>query len=638
MLRPQTHSPLPLQLSADSLIEPTAAPTGRRGRRGRLGGGTLGGGSVNFGGSDAGDPSPGFGRRGRLGVLRSASIGSTSPTREVSHPRSPRPGKRVEPIERTALGEAAAGLLGEFTGGGANPVDQAATANQVRGPSPSALLLISHCLLALLQAWTAELQPDELEGLRQWLDDVDPVSFFAGDPTSKPLQLPGSAATGLGDSVAASASGADGTAEPPETATVDAGPALEDGFAHKDVAALGLRPARDQRCTDVHDAEIRFIDPSPLGEVVCQKGERAWKKKRRETLATLTQNGGFGVNDQYELMEDGHFVGLHPSHRHHNTHNHEAIIARATRDPDSGALWLRADGELKHLPDPLVDQPLRLPNTGAHAQLVGLQQTRDDRVQFASPKMDPESVTRRSLYVGVIVGWGLMALMRAPVLDRYSVEIDIEFIKFVEHFLFLQEHRLSLALEDLYRTYRTRVGQGTSTLLGHRLTALKEAKASLQKRLQETGMQNPGGLSHADEISQRLRPRLAEYQQDILDTRLSRDAEMAVDLGIIRDIVTTWKELKRVRQQGVQGFTSTPHQLRVYTEATDEADDMHTLERDVDDEVQERKDLFHLKQERWVLLRFSLLLIAHLLVSQNATSISRAVSARNLQDGERPLR
>ena len=97
------------------------------------------------------------------------------------------------------------------------------------------------------------------------------------------------------------------------------------------------------------------------------------------------------------MVQDGLYVGSHPATRHFNQSTHESVAARVTRDEESAALWLRADGELKHLPDPLVDVPLRLPLTGVHAQLVGFQQVRDDRVRFTQPKMAPEAVTRRSL-------------------------------------------------------------------------------------------------------------------------------------------------------------------------------------------------------------------------------------------------
>ena len=84
-------------------------------------------------------------------------------------------------------------------------------------------------------------------------------------------------------------------------------------------------------------------------------------------------------------------------------------------------------------------------------------------------------------------------------------------VVFTDHFFFLPEHRLALQLEDLCREYRARAQAGRVDLLSRKLAALRDAKASVQRRLLETGVMNPGGLSHADEASQRLRPRLAEY-------------------------------------------------------------------------------------------------------------------------------
>jgi hypothetical protein len=181
------------------------------------------------------------------------------------------------------------------------------------------------------------------------------------------------------------------------------------------------------------------------------------------------------------------------------------------------------------------------------------------------------------------------------------VEIDVDTITFEEHVHFLPEHRLALALEGLCRIHRARAADGKAALLSHRLTALKAAKGSLQKRLMDTGHLTAGGLSHADDESRRLRPRMAEYQRDIVATRLARDSEMAVDLALIRDIVAKWTELKQIRQQGAQGFASTPHQLRVYTENADYTDDLRALEKDEADEIEERKELYHHRQERYVL-------------------------------------
>lgn len=247
------------------------------------------------------------------------------------------------------------------------------------------------------QGWAAGLPPIELEALRQWLDDVDPVSFFAGDPTATPWKPPVAAAAAASAAPPHAANEAAADRPPTMTDAPDGTDSMvEAGFAG--AAVIKGRPAKDQKCTIMTDSTLTNPESTRRErEVVCAKGETVWKQQRRETLSTLDQNGGFGVDDQYELLEDGHYVGTHPSQRHFNVRNHEAIAARATRDPESRPLWLRADGDLKHLPDPLVDLPLRLPLTGAHAQLVGIQQIRDDRVRFETPKAAPESVTRKSL-------------------------------------------------------------------------------------------------------------------------------------------------------------------------------------------------------------------------------------------------
>jgi len=486
-------------------------------------------------------------RRSRFGSTLSTADPRVSPrlSRRSTDGRNAGGKKRLDELKRDALQPETVGLLSEFTGGGDNPVD---------------------CALAGQQSWTAELPAEQVGELRGWLDGVDPVAFFSGDPSAQPFE-PTSA-------TAERAPRSAGAASAPAGAAPDAPRAHE--WRPSDHKTLPNRPAKDPRCT---------LQAEPLADdltlsmkqnsVVCAQGEREWKTHRRNTLIELSQTAGFGADDQAALMEDGHYVGSHPSRRHMNLRNHEAVVARTTRDPESGRLWLRTDGDLKHLPDPLVDQPLRLPLTGVHAQLVGFQQIRDSRVRFQHPRRAPESLTRRSMY---------------------TVSLHVSKIRFEEHFLFTDEHRVALALEDLWRVYQARTADGKVALLTHRLAALKEAKTSLQKRLVESGVLHSGGVSHADETSQRLRPRLAEYQRDIVETRLARDTEQAIDVKLVPDIIDKWNELKSARRR--QRFTSTRHLLRVVEEKEDKNTDLRAYERDLADELEERREVYAQRQER----------------------------------------
>ena len=55
--------------------------------------------------------------------------------------------------------------------------------------------------------------------------------------------------------------------------------------------------------------------------------------------------------------------------------------------------------------------------------------------------------------------------------------------------------------------------------------------------------------------------RLAEYKYEIRQTRRLRDAEMAADRTLLKNIIQTWKDIKALRQ--FQGCVNTSANLQI---------------------------------------------------------------------------
>eukprot|EP00041_Stephanoeca_diplocostata_P032126 m.1020787 g.1020787 ORF g.1020787 m.1020787 type:complete len:1691 (+) comp24091_c0_seq1:222-5294(+) len=446
----------------------------------------------------------------------------------------------------------------------------------------------------LKQSWMDAVPRKDLASLRKSFTDVDPISFFAGtsvgdqseqNPSksdSTVPQDPGSVPqNGTATSTADSGEGSD---TEDNTATAQRGKSTQATHEGRPVGALCV----------VQRAHYEGIHHTAEGE----RGVVRYKP-------ILAAQDGKSQNDNLDLAEEGYFVGLPPpvpAHRLRSTERrlrnattlrHESscdVHHRAASDDedgskeatninngiDGGGGWFEPDGSLKQLPDPLVPYPQRLPLTGVHAQLVGHHQTADPRVQFQGAiTSDPSSVARPHLY---------------------TLDIAIASVVFTDHELSLQEHRLARQLEGLVECDRKRCDDKPAELLTHKLAALRRAKAKAEESLRHSGRMTAGpdelsstmGLSQAEASAQRLRDRCESYRKEIRDTRAGRDAEIVKDLSIKESIIKTWNELKSVRVQ--QQFASTPHQIRVFQEPTDEDDDRAQMTADLKHELEELQE------------------------------------------------
>lgn len=412
------------------------------------------------------------------------------------------------------------------------------------------------------QTWTSELPPDEVDSLDKWFSGVEPFSFFSGAAAG--LAASHAVVDSGGDAKIADTAGSPANAEDGVNDSKEMRNEWSDEEGPLEAPNLPRRPVPDRRLL------LKSATSVPTTAQVVEREREVYT--RPVSVMPTDQDAAANAADAHiDRAEDGLYVGEMPAVPGRRLNVTES---RILRDPDSRELWQsEGNGRIEHLPDPLVDIPLRLPLTGVHSQLVGHLQLNDDRVQFGHPKSSAQVITQGALY---------------------EIEVGLTSIRFREHYYFLNEHRISRALEDLYEQYQRQVALGEANLLTHKLQALKDAKRSIEKRLSETGRQAPGGLTHADEASRLLRDRLSEYRRDIAETRHNRDNVLASDLALQRDLILKWKALKEERSS--QSFVSTPHALKVYTEAQDEDGDKRAIMRDVDEELAEREDQFNVDQ------------------------------------------
>ncbi|XP_046545533.1 LOW QUALITY PROTEIN: coiled-coil and C2 domain-containing protein 2A-like [Haliotis rubra] len=165
---------------------------------------------------------------------------------------------------------------------------------------------------------------------------------------------------------------------------------------------------------------------------------------------------------------------------------------------------------------------------------------------------------------------------------RYQLDVDINSITFTHHHLFSREHVLSQRLTELYRQYLIRKKKNITEFLIEKLRALKNSALHLKDHI----------LSHKGEMSVPDRAnyerRLVDYKYEIRQTRVMRDREELADRQLLKNIINTWKEVKKQRE--FQKFTSTTVKLQVRREEMDKVRDQEVWKLEMEEELEEARE------------------------------------------------
>ncbi|XP_069688134.1 coiled-coil and C2 domain-containing protein 2A [Periplaneta americana] len=162
--------------------------------------------------------------------------------------------------------------------------------------------------------------------------------------------------------------------------------------------------------------------------------------------------------------------------------------------------------------------------------------------------------------------------------DRYLLDVDICSVSFTHHPLFSREHVLAQRVSELYLKYNQRIQLGQEQRLAGRLEALRRARDSLKKTLEQT-----------PDASQQQLERLQKYITEIRETRRQRQAEGYNDRKILSKLLTTWRDLKKLRE--LQGYTSTPLRLQIHKEfAEDPAAESRLWDEEIRKEIEELEE------------------------------------------------
>ncbi|XP_065204032.1 coiled-coil and C2 domain-containing protein 2A [Planococcus citri] len=127
----------------------------------------------------------------------------------------------------------------------------------------------------------------------------------------------------------------------------------------------------------------------------------------------------------------------------------------------------------------------------------------------------------------------------------YVLELEIKDIAFTHHPLFCREHVLANKLCRLYEQYEYRLEAAITKRLISKLRALRTARDNLIKIMSTE--------RNADMIAVH-KERLTKYKIQIQEIRKQRILEGKNDNALIMNLLSTWKDLKRMR--ALQGYTS----------------------------------------------------------------------------------
>ncbi|XP_052775366.1 coiled-coil and C2 domain-containing protein 2A-like isoform X2 [Mya arenaria] len=284
------------------------------------------------------------------------------------------------------------------------------------------------------------------------------------------------------------------------------------------------------------------------------------------SFATVPDTEKLGEEvDVRRLEDEGFYVGTRPAT---NTWNQNRMENRLLKEIQSGREssrgWFGEDGRLLALPDPLRSSPSRPPISEEVEPILQLDFKKAVIREFDNRYID-----------GMTSGVG-----------HYQLDVDINQVEFSHHHLYSKEHALAQKLTQLYEQYVIRQGRNMTSYLGEKLKALKNSALHLQDHI----------AGHKSEYSIQDRTnydrRLHDYRAEISQTRHQRDLEEKTDRVLLRNILSTWKGIKKERE--IQGYTNTPVKLLIRKEDVDVTQDQFVWKQEIEEEMEELRD----EQER----------------------------------------
>eukprot|EP00039_Didymoeca_costata_P013217 m.197200 g.197200 ORF g.197200 m.197200 type:complete len:1490 (+) comp15709_c0_seq4:147-4616(+) len=288
-----------------------------------------------------------------------------------------------------------------------------------------------------------------------------------------------------------------------------------------------------------------------------------------------------------DLHEDGLYIGIPPKVP---SLQHQAFVKRVLRQEENSDKWLRSDGKLKQLSDPISKIQLRFDHeeddviSTSHTQ--GTEQTL--RSLAATLALDEEKKINRD----------------KPDLGILILEINVTNIGFTSHPLFSEEQRLATDLQQLCKLSANRRASNQAELLHDRLQALRGAKEGLSARIQANS------ITKTTENIGQLRDQIELYQKEIVETRLRRNQEEEQDFTITEKILQTWNDIKQLR--ATTNMTRTPVSLVMYKKNTNKSEEEMARKQDIRDAVAEEEELYNLelqkKKKRYLNTRAALVL------------------------------
>ncbi|CAH1773716.1 unnamed protein product [Owenia fusiformis] len=258
------------------------------------------------------------------------------------------------------------------------------------------------------------------------------------------------------------------------------------------------------------------------------------------------------------LEDEGFYVGVRPSVAQRNVNR---VEDRLLHQDNKGENWFGEDGRVIALPNPIKaiqSRPL-IPEEIEPA-------FETEYRKAITKEFDSRFIDGRSQSQG-----------------KYQLDVDINALTFSHHHLFSREHILATRLADLNQRYLTRNQQNLAEFFSGKLTALKISTQHLEEHIKtmKTKDKPVTGLQEQE-------ARLRDYRTEIREMRQRRDNEQQADRNLIKNIITTWKELKTLRQS--QGCTNTSIKLQIRKEDVGKQGDEEKWKQEIEEEVEEVRE------------------------------------------------
>ncbi|EDV23074.1 uncharacterized protein TRIADDRAFT_28071 [Trichoplax adhaerens] len=264
------------------------------------------------------------------------------------------------------------------------------------------------------------------------------------------------------------------------------------------------------------------------------------------------------------LEDEGFYVGDQPAV---TTRNIRFIEERISKQANKGTKWFDQGGRLKYLADPLKQKVTR--------PVIAL--FKDD--EESSLKLDYHLLT---LLQPIVTSQDSYVKSNAKESQDYQLDINLSSLTFTHHPLMSHEHVFHFRILRQYYEYCQRKKGNTANYYTGKLQALKEAIFNLQHVIK----------SHHSEdiIAIQATDRLKDYKFEVSNVRRMRDSEDYKDRSLIKSMITTWNELKQLREK--QGYANTSTKLIMHKKIVDKKEDAVKWDKEIKDELEEAREFF----------------------------------------------